>query len=131
MLLITLDLLTLYRGVGHGETSCILLPAVCKHNAKRGANVEQQAAAIKVFWSIPEAESVFKARGLEQGSADLGDLLDAVFRELGMPRNLGDFGIGRDKFDLLSKNSLEDVCTKGNPAPLDEGNVREILEACL
>lgn len=29
-------------GVGHGETSCILLPAVCKFNAKYGANVPQQ-----------------------------------------------------------------------------------------
>lgn len=29
-------------GVSHGETSCILLPAVCKYNAVKGANCERQ-----------------------------------------------------------------------------------------
>jgi alcohol dehydrogenase class IV len=29
-------------GVGHGETSCVMLPAVCKFNAAKKANVERQ-----------------------------------------------------------------------------------------
>ena len=118
-------------GVGHGETSCILLPAVSKYNAKRNANVKEQNELAKLYWTIPEAKAVFEARGLNTDSADLGDLLDAIFRALGMPRSLTEVGVGRDKFDLLAKNSLVDVCTKSNPATLDESNVREILEMCL
>lgn len=118
-------------GVGHGETSCILLPAVSKYNAKRGANVNEQKATAEVYWAIPEARTLFEAEGLKQESADLGDLLHVIFRALGMPRTLTEKGIGRDKFDLLAKNSLEDVLVKTNPAKLDEKDVKEILEMCL
>jgi hypothetical protein len=38
-------------GVGHGETSCILLPAVCKWNARVGANFERQEHARKILLS--------------------------------------------------------------------------------
>ena len=118
-------------GVGHGETSCILLPSVSKYNAKRKANVEEQKVVAETLWEIPEATALFDAKGLTKESSDLGDLLDAIFRALGMPRTLSEFGIGRDKFDLLSKNSLADLCVQANPAPLDEGNIKEILEMCL
>lgn len=60
---------------------------------------------------------------------DLGDVLDALFRELGMPRSLGDFGIGRDKLDGLAVNSLKDRWCRSNPVPLNEKEqVLEILE---
>lgn len=36
-------------GVGHGETSCIMLPAVCKWNLKVGANNDRQAHTKKSF----------------------------------------------------------------------------------
>lgn len=93
-------------GVDHGETSCILLPTVSKYNAKRGANIEEQKKIASVYWTIPEAKALFEAKGLKQKSADLGDLLDVIFRALGMPRSLTEVGIGRDKFDEIAKNSL-------------------------
>ena len=83
------------------------------------------------LWTIPEATALFEAKGLKKDTADLGDLLDVIFRALEMPRTLTEMGIGRDKFDMLSKNSLADICVQNNPAPLDDSNVREILEMCL
>lgn len=119
-------------GVGHGHTSCILLPAVCKWNARQNvANVERQELMAKVFWDMDVARKRFEAQGLEQGKADLGDLIDAVARELGMPRSLEEVGVGRDKFEALAVNSLEDLCTKANPAKIDKKEqVLEILDMC-
>ena len=119
-------------GVGHGETSCILLPAVCKWNGKQSANnVERQELMAKVFWDIDVARERFEARGLEEGKADLGDLIDVIVRELGMPRSLKEVGIGREKFEALAVNSLEDKCTQANPAKIDKKEqVLEILDMC-
>ena len=118
-------------GVGHGETSCILLPSVCKWNAQNNANVERQQLAAKVLWEIPIARQRFEAKGLEKETADLGDLLDLIFRELGMPRSLAEVGVGRDKFYALAVNSLEDLCCKANPIPMErKEQVMEILEMC-
>lgn len=118
-------------GVGHGETSCILLPAVCKWNAKQKANVDRQELMVKVFWDMDIAREKFEARGLQEGTADLGDLIDAVARDLDMPRSLEEVGVGRDRFDDLAVNSLEDMCTQANPARIDrKEQVLEILDMC-
>jgi alcohol dehydrogenase class IV len=116
-------------GVGHGETSCILLPAVCKFNAAKGANVSRQARVHKFLTENPLVGEVLKKYKVEPNSSDLGDVLDAVIRELGMPRSLKDVGVGRDKLDLLAENSLHDRWCQTNPVPLKEkSQVLEILE---
>ncbi|KAF6227568.1 hypothetical protein HO173_012207 [Letharia columbiana] len=103
-------------GVGHGITSCILLPAVCKWNAKQKANVERQKLMEKILWDIDAAREFFEARGLKKGEADLEDLIDAIVRE---------------KFEDLAVNALEDNCTQANPARIyKQEQVLEILEMC-
>ena len=82
----------------------------------------------KLLWEDPEAVNIFQKKGLSQDSADLGDHLDAMIRELGMPRSLADVKVGRDKLDRMAENSLKDRCVKTNPAPLDKQGVLEILE---
>ena len=73
------------------------------------------------------AEKKFGADGAAK--ADLGDLLDVIIRELGMPRTLKDVGVGRDKFDGLAVNSLKDIWIKTNAQPITEKEqVLEILE---
>lgn len=116
-------------GVGHGETSCILLPAVCKFNAHYKANNERQESVRRFLVSEPLVAEVLQRRGLDASKADLGDVLDAVLRALGMPRSLKDFGIGRDQLDGLAENSLHDRWCVTNPVPLKEkSQVLEILE---
>ena len=113
-------------GVGHGETSCILLPAVCKYNA--GVNGKQQDKARQILWGEDVVKEVLERKGLSEQTADLGDMLDTVIRELGLPRTLKEKGVGKDKLDMLAENSLKDPCCTTNPIPLkDKGQVLEIL----
>ncbi|XXG95477.1 hypothetical protein Hte_001741 [Hypoxylon texense] len=118
-------------GVGHGETSCIVLPRVMQYNWAHGdegvrASLRRVASA---FWDEP---AVVEALGLEEserGATDPGDLVAAFVAELGLPRRLGEFGIGSDRFGLLAENALSDPCTIVNPVKLDKEKVIEILEA--
>ena len=112
-------------GVGHGEASCILLTAVCKYNK---VNEDKQKGVEKVLWADAGLKPVLEKRGLREDTADLGDCLDAVFTELGMPRSLGAMGVGEDKFDALAEHSLADRWCGTNLIPLkDKGQVLEIL----
>lgn len=113
-------------GVGHGETSCILLPAVCKYNA--GINGEKQARIREVLWDIPLCRELFSSKGLRKDQADLGDLLDVVVRALGMPRTLKEKGITGEKVHELARMSLKDTWLATNPVPLtSEEEVLKVL----
>ncbi|KAI1094392.1 putative Fe-containing alcohol dehydrogenase [Rostrohypoxylon terebratum] len=118
-------------GVGHGETSCILNPAVCKYNYKKGANVERQDAIIQLLWEDPKAREIFVQGKLNRETADLGDLMDTIIRALGLPRTLKEFGIGEDRIDKIAEHSLKDRSVKTNPAPLDKEGVLDILRMVL
>lgn len=116
-------------GVGHGQTSCILLPNVMKYNVP--ANSAKQEKLKAFMWSEPAVAEVLQGRDLMQGKSDAGDALDAIFRELGMPRSLKEVKVGREKFDALAVNSLKDPCCQANPIPLErKEQVLEILEMC-
>lgn len=128
-------------GVGHGETSCILLPAVCAFNARHAADAESEAYAkdipIKqqrvrdVLWTEPTVAATLTSRGLSRDEADLSACLDVIISELGMPRSLGAMGVGKDKFDNLALSSLKDRWCTTNAVPLKEKTqVLEILEMC-
>ncbi|KAI1104699.1 putative Fe-containing alcohol dehydrogenase [Jackrogersella minutella] len=118
-------------GVSHGETSCILNPAVCKYNYEKGANTERQNAIVQLLWEDTKAREIFGQRGLEREKADLGDLMDAIIRALGLPRTLKEFGIEEDKLEGIAEHSLKDRWVKTNPAPLDKKGVLEILKMVL
>jgi alcohol dehydrogenase class IV len=118
-------------GVGHGETSCILLPAVCKYNYGKKANAARQDAVAKILWKDANASALFEKEGLEKESAILGDLLDVIIRALGLPRTLKEFGIGEDKLDGIAEHSLQDRWVQTNPAHLDKEGVLEILKMVL
>ncbi|KAI1150433.1 hypothetical protein F4825DRAFT_426547 [Nemania diffusa] len=116
-------------GVGHGQTSCILLPSVMKYNAR--VNGDTQKKIGETIWSEEEAADVLKKHGLSRAESDLGDALRAIFNELGMPKSLKEVGVGRDKWAQLAENSLEDKCCQANPVPLTQKDqVLEILEMC-
>ena len=112
--------------VPHGETSCILMPAVAKYNAL--VNATQQGRIIAVLWDDAVIASVLEARGLRKDKADLGDALDAIIRELQMPRDLKSVGVRREDLEKIAENSLNDPWCKTNPVPLtDQKQVLEIL----
>ncbi|KAI0479834.1 Dehydroquinate synthase-like protein [Xylaria cf. heliscus] len=116
-------------GVGHGQTSCILLPSVLKYNARVNGDTQKQIA--EMLWSEDYIGNVLKKHGLSKAESDLGDALRVIFNELGMPKSLKEVGIGKDKWVQLAENSLEDKCCKANPVPLtDKEQILEILAMC-
>jgi alcohol dehydrogenase class IV len=114
-------------GVGHGETSCILLPAVCRYNIS--SNPERQGRVKEILLKELEVRKVLEARSLDL-TADLGDILDSLFRELEMPRTLADVGfVGEENFRRLAENCVKDRWCRANPRPLtDVKQVMELLE---
>ena len=117
-------------GVGHGDTSCILMPAVAKYNAK--ANADRQQYCLEILWADDVVKSVLEKRGLKAATADLGDTLEGIVQELGMPTTLKDVGIGRDRLDELARNSLQDAFLLTNPVPITtKEQVLDILEHCV
>lgn len=101
-----------------------------KFNAK--ANADRQAIVLDAFWDEPDIAAALSRHSLVRGQADLGDALDAVIRELGLPRTLKDYGIGRDRLEQVAESSLRDVCCQWNVIPLErKEQVLGILEMCL
>lgn len=123
-------------GVGHGHTSCVLLPTVMKYNASHAKDarndvLQLQAKVKSIMWNLPEVSEVLKAQGLKEDGSDLGDALRAVFNKLGMPSTLKEVGVGREKLDALVVTSLNDYYTITNPVTLDASAVHEILTTVL
>jgi alcohol dehydrogenase class IV len=103
--------------VAHGHTSCVLCPAVMKFNAPINGHLQQRA--LDAAWADEYLRQTLEGRGLQQSSADLGDVLDGLFREFGMPRSLQEVGVhGSDQLELLAERCLEDPWCRTNPIPL-------------
>ncbi|KAF2723410.1 putative Fe-containing alcohol dehydrogenase [Polychaeton citri CBS 116435] len=114
-------------GVGHGQTSCILSPAVEKYNAR--VNKPQQDKIHRILWDQPDIAAVLTQNGLQRHASDVGDALRAIFNELGMPKTLQEVGVGRDKWEQIAENSLEDHLARMNPIPITrKEQVYEILQ---
>ncbi|KAI0014743.1 alcohol dehydrogenase [Xylariomycetidae sp. FL0641] len=117
-------------GVGHGETSCVVLPQVLRYNWARGdAGVKAKLRpVVDAFYDEPEVAAALGLQERDRDAADPGDLLAAYVRKLGLPGSLGEFGIGRDQFNGLAENAMRDWCTANNIVPVDKEKVVEILE---
>lgn len=112
--------------VPHGETSCILMPAVAKYNAR--VSEAKQVQILDILWNEDTVATILKAHYLRRDMATLGEVLDALIRELGMPRDLRSVGIGSENLEQIAENSLRDPWCKSNPIPLtDKAQVLEIL----
>lgn len=120
--------------VGHGETSCILLPAVCKFNAIHGGSeiLERQKLMKDALWSVPEARVRFEKEGLREESAGVDELLGVVIRDLGLKRKLSEAGVTeKADFERLAEASLLDPWLLTNPVPVKtKEQALEILNMC-
>ncbi|KAI1801314.1 Dehydroquinate synthase-like protein [Daldinia bambusicola] len=117
-------------GIGHGETSCIILPSVMKYNWVHGDEKTRDSLRMvaSAFWDEPVVVEALRLNEADRGSTNPGDLMAAFISALGMPCSLSQVGIGSDKFDLLAQNSLTDPCTPMNPVKLDKEKIIEILK---
>jgi maleylacetate reductase len=98
--------------VGHGHTSCVMLPAVLRWNAT--VNAQRQRA-------------LSEAMGAPQRPAY--ELIAELIAALGQPGNLRAVGIRRDQLDELAQRALVYPPVLANPRPIKSAaDVREILE---
>jgi alcohol dehydrogenase class IV len=106
---------------------------VCKYNALHGSTEvrDRQRDIREILWSVPIARERFVERGLSGGEGDLGDLIAAIVKELGLKGSLREVGVGRERFGQLAENSLKDPFLVENPVPIHrKEEVLEILEMC-
>jgi alcohol dehydrogenase class IV len=114
----------------YAETTCVLLPAVQKVNAR--VNAAQQAELVTLLWDDPIIVSILQKHNVSRENGDLGDVLDAIIRELGFPRTLKEYGVGRENLDKIAVSSLGDICSTWNAISLvKKEQVLEILEMCV
>lgn len=115
-------------GVGHGETSCVLLPAVCRWNWEKGGNRERQGKCLGVVMGVEEIRGLVEGNRLVVEEGGLGDVLDLCVRALGMPRSLEEVGVMEEALDGLAGNALKDHWIQTNPVKITEKEqVLEIL----
>ncbi|OIW26357.1 Dehydroquinate synthase-like protein [Coniochaeta ligniaria NRRL 30616] len=109
-------------GVGHGETSCVMLPAVLRWNLDSGRQEgwvrERQSLVLGVFWGIEPVASALRNRGQDTEMSSLGDVVEAYVRELGLPASLKEVGVGREQFAKLAENSMKDAWIRTNPVQI-------------
>lgn len=121
-------------GVGHGETSCVMLPRVLQYNALNGGEwvIERQRRALTMFWENATVADRLTSVGLNKETSQLGEVVLAFVRQLGLPTSLMAVGIGRDKLSALAQSAMTDRYIPTNPAPITEDHqILDILEMAL
>jgi len=121
-------------GVGHGETSCVMLPSVLKWNREHGdAWVEErQKRVLDAFWGDGTVADVLRRRGLKREIATAGELVRAFVEELGMPTSLTDVSVGKERLDQVAENSMASPHIPNNPVRISGvDQIKEILELAL
>jgi len=113
-----------------------MCPAVMKYNIKHGSSnpeiARRQHMVTDILWSEPEVSSALKAAGMSEDSNDLGDVLNAIIRALGLPRTLGELDVSSELIPALSNRALDDFWAPTNPVPLLKASqVQEILEVVV
>lgn len=97
--------------VPHGYTSCVMLPAVMRWNARD--NADRQAIV---------------AAAMGYPSQNAADVLDAFIRGLGMPRSLAEVRVAPEHFDVIAAQAMRTPWVPRNPRKIDgPAQLREIL----
>jgi maleylacetate reductase len=96
--------------VPHGETSCVMLPAVMRWNAP--ANAHRQAI-------------IADALG---GGKDAADLLAELVQSLSLPARLRDVGVDRASFASIAAKADADPLTRNNPRKASPADIEDVLD---
>lgn len=113
--------LSAYYDVTHGEGLAIIIPRWMRH-------ILSEATA----WKFAEyGRNVWDLAGDDMAVAEaaIAKTEEFFFDVLGLPRTLGEVGIGDEKIDLMAANAAPSL--KNAFIPLDKDDVAEILRACL
>ncbi|NQW85597.1 MAG: iron-containing alcohol dehydrogenase [Alcaligenaceae bacterium] len=102
-----------HAGVGHGYTSCVLLPAVMRYN--------------KVV-NAPKQQMIAQAMGC--AGMEAADAIEQLVISLNLPTRIRDVGVKREDFQVIADKVMHDFGIKNNPRPVTQtSQVLEILES--
>jgi maleylacetate reductase len=102
-----------HAGVGHGYTSCVLLPAVMRYNKVVNASKQQMIA---------------RAMGCD--GMEAGDAIEQLVRSLKLPTRIRDVGVKHEDFQVIAEKVMHDFGIKNNPRSVTEtSQLLEILES--
>lgn len=108
--------------IPHGKANAVLLPYVMEFNS---FDVGVKYRAIAEIIGL-EASTV---RG---GTLNLIKWVKDLNESMGIPNRIRDLGINENEFlghiDTMVKNSIEDICTKGNPRMPSIEDIKRLLE---
>jgi alcohol dehydrogenase class IV len=101
------------HAVPHGYTSCVMAPSVQAWNA---SHAQERQSRISAALSDP--------------TRPVAELLDALIRDLGLPRRLSEVGVQAKDLPGIAEATLHDMWAATNPRPLaNADDVMEILQA--
>jgi maleylacetate reductase len=98
--------------VPHGYTSCVMAPAVQAWNASHAHERQRRISAALGDAARPAVE-----------------MLDALIRELGLPRRLSEVGIQEADLPGIAEATLHDMWAATNPRPL--ANASDVMNILL
>jgi len=96
-------------GVPHGHTSCVMAPYVQAWNAE-----------------VPNPRLMRISECLGHADRAVGDLLDELIRNVGMPRTLAEVDVRPDQYRAIAEGTLHDIWGQTNPRPIE--SVDDVLE---
>ena len=99
-------------GMAHGDTSCIMLPAVMR-------------------WNLPQTEPQQRLIAAALGAPDrpAHESVAELVRRLGLPARLSENGVTRDHVPAIVDAAMQNMWVKTNPRPVrGRADVEEILE---
>ena len=111
-------------GVPHGEANAILLPHTMRYNLDASAGRQRL---------IAEAIGVANGRMTDEAAGlAAADAVDALCRELGLPRTLREVDVPEDGLEFIAAATLQDRSLSTNPKLVtDAGPIMEVLRAAF
>ncbi len=91
--------------VPHGHTSCVMAPYALAFNAS--ANGDRQTRISAALGAPNEAAHI---------------VVDRLIRDLGMPRSLGEVGVGESDLPRLADAIMLDIWARTNPRPVNSAS---------
>ena len=103
-------------GTHHGTTNAAVMPAVLRFNQPV---VSDRLAAAADYLDLSGGFDGFLELVLE------------LRREMNMPANLSELGVGRDRIEEMAGMAIEDPSAGGNPVPMELASTVELYHRCL
>jgi len=100
----------------HGTTNAVVIPPVLDFNR---SYIEGRIEVLNGYLGLSGGFDGFKNYVLELNDS------------LGIPKNLGEMGVGTDRIDELAAMAMEDPSVGGNPVAMTLENTTELLKACI